>query len=132
VAVSAPAAPPRLGKRGLKPRTFEQPLISGWVADWVPAAPAGMQYQHYDELSFFVALIDDSLSLDWPAASQARYNDDFMAADKLMPKYPDEEKPILLSIGGWTGSKFVSRSNLYPASEHTVTLHAIVFQGCPY
>lgn len=101
--VSVTAAPHRLQKRTLVDRKLADPLISGWVAAWKGQVAADI-YHQYNELSFFSAVIDNTnLSVAWSVdgGPEKVFTDGYIEKNY-------ETQPILLSIGGWTGSKSVS------------------------
>lgn len=100
--LSVSALPGALQKRDLEKRQIPKPgkpFISGWVAAWLGQKSVEL-YQYYDELSFFSAVIDKTtLSVGWSidGGPETVFPDNYI-------KDNYETQPILLTIGGWSGS----------------------------
>ena len=105
VAMSAPC----VNKRELAKR--DMPTISGWVATWGDIASPEL-LKKYDEISYSFVNVTDQYVAAW------NIDGDLSAKYTGNNSVEDTNPPVLLSIGGWSYSRYVScQMSLYVSEQ---------------
>lgn len=83
----------------LSKRDTPVPAVAGWVSSWGGKAHQPL-YSLYDELSFLPAVLTSDGTVDWSI-------DGDVSVSMTPADVNGTDRPTLLSVGGWSGSKYV-------------------------
>lgn len=80
-------------------RDTQVPAVAGWVSSWGGKAHQPL-YSFYDELSFLPAVLSSDGTVTWSI-------DGDVSVSMTPVDINGSNRPTLLSVGGWSGSKYV-------------------------
>lgn len=87
-----------------RPASAQVPLVMAYYPDWVGAdyPPENIDFSRFDWIDFAFAVPDQNMALSWDGSDNAP---DLLT--RLVSLAHANGKHVKLSVGGWTGSKYV-------------------------